>query len=83
MIYYFFLTDDLNDDTVTVLVNAIYFKGMWKNKFNPELTTDMTFYVNGKTAKQVPTMYKESSYKYGVVPQMDAKFIELPYQVIS
>ncbi|XP_031846473.1 leukocyte elastase inhibitor isoform X3 [Nomia melanderi] len=73
-------SSDLTDDTALVLVNAIYFKGKWKNKFDPMLTKEMPFHVNGKTVKQVPTMYKQNNYKYGVLSQMNAKFIEIPYQ---
>lgn len=32
-------------DTTLVLVNAIYFKGMWKTAFNAEDTREMPFHV--------------------------------------
>ncbi|XP_076163834.1 serine protease inhibitor 3/4 isoform X3 [Ptiloglossa arizonensis] len=71
---------DLNGDTALVLVNAIYFKGQWKNKFNPELTKNMPFHINENTVNNVPTMYRQGSYKYGELPHLNAKFIEIPYQ---
>ncbi|XP_043262033.1 antichymotrypsin-2-like isoform X3 [Colletes gigas] len=73
-------SDDLNDMTALVLVNAVYFKGQWKNKFNSEHTKDMPFHVNENTVKNVPTMYRQGSYKYGELPHLNAKFIEIPYQ---
>ncbi|XP_076242565.1 antichymotrypsin-2 isoform X9 [Calliopsis andreniformis] len=71
---------DLNAMTALVLVNAVYFKGQWKNKFNPTFTKDMPFHVNENTVKNVPTMYRQGSYKYGELPNLNAKFIEIPYK---
>ncbi|XP_076623435.1 antitrypsin isoform X2 [Colletes latitarsis] len=73
-------SDDLNDMTALVLVNAVYFKGQWKNKFNSEDTKEMPFHVNENTVKNVPTMYRQGSYKYGELPHLNAKFIEIPYK---
>lgn len=67
--------------TTLVLVNAVYFKGQWKNKFNPDYTKDMPFHVNKDTIKNVPTMYKQGKYKYGELANLNAKFIVIPYKV--
>lgn len=67
--------------TALVLVNAVYFKGQWKNKFNPDFTKDMPFYVNKDTVKNVPTMYREGTYRFGDLPDLNAKFIVIPYKV--
>ncbi|XP_061937508.1 antitrypsin isoform X2 [Apis cerana] len=72
--------DDLNEMTTLVLVNAVYFKGQWKNKFNPDYTKDMPFHVNKDTIKNVPTMYKQGKYKYGELSNLNAKFIVIPYK---
>ena len=71
---------DLGKQTALVLVNAVYFKGQWKNKFNPNYTRDMPFHVNENTVKNVPTMHRQGSYKYGELPNLNAKFVEIPYQ---
>ncbi|XP_076277037.1 antitrypsin isoform X2 [Lasioglossum baleicum] len=71
---------DLNEDTALVLVNAVYFKGMWKNKFDPQLTRKLPFHVDANVVKEVPTMFKRNQYNYGELPDMNAKFIEIPYQ---
>ncbi|XP_076653179.1 antitrypsin isoform X5 [Halictus rubicundus] len=73
-------SDDLNGDTALVLVNAVYFKGMWKQKFDPELTQKLPFHLNENVMKEVPTMFKQADYNYGELPSLNAKFIEIPYQ---
>ncbi|XP_078044374.1 serine protease inhibitor 3/4 isoform X4 [Augochlora pura] len=71
---------DVNQDTALVLVNAVYFKGIWQNKFSPEATQPLPFHVNGNEIKNVPTMYRYGSYKYGELPEINARFIEIPYK---
>lgn len=75
-----FTAGDLTPATVLVLANAVYFKGQWKLKFHPELTQDLPFHVDKDTVKNVPTMYMEKEFKYGELPQLNAKFVELPYK---
>ncbi|XP_043499826.1 serine protease inhibitor 3/4-like isoform X4 [Polistes fuscatus] len=72
--------DSLNDATAMVLVNAVYFKGNWKNKFDPKLTQDRPFHVSKTEVKNVPTMYRSGMYNYGVLPECKASFIEMPYK---
>ncbi|KAK1135511.1 hypothetical protein K0M31_000100 [Melipona bicolor] len=72
--------DMLNAATRLVLVNAVYFKGQWLHKFDAELTEDMPFHVNKDTVKNVPTMYREGYYKYGELPDLNARFVVLPYK---
>ncbi|CAL7940866.1 unnamed protein product [Xylocopa violacea] len=71
---------DLNNSTALVLVNAAYFKGLWNDQFNPNSTTDMPFYIDSNTVKNVPMMSRIGSYRSGELPELNAKFIELPYK---
>nr|XP_033327597.1 serine protease inhibitor 3/4-like isoform X4 [Megalopta genalis] len=71
---------DVDADTALVLVNAVYFKGLWKDKFDPAATQSLPFHVNGNTVKNVPTMHRQDHYKYGELPELNAKFIEIPYK---
>lgn len=72
--------DRLDPDTKMVLVNAVYFKGQWENKFNPKLTEDRPFHVDQTTTKSVPTMYMKKRFRFGDLPNLNARFIEIPYQ---
>jgi len=53
----------LEDNTVMLLVNAIYFKGKWKSHFDKANTSNGTFYRPDGTAAEVPMMRKVSDYK--------------------
>ncbi|CAL7940871.1 unnamed protein product [Xylocopa violacea] len=71
---------DLDSKTALVLVNAVYFKGLWKDPFNPNNTKDMPFHIDSNTVKNVPTMFKTGSYRSGELPDLNAKFIVIPYK---
>ncbi|CAH0722510.1 unnamed protein product, partial [Brenthis ino] len=71
--------DSLDDDTRLVLLNAIYFKGTWKKKFQPEHTTDQPFYIDEENTVDVPMMYKEDDYVYGESQALNAQLLQIPY----
>ncbi|XP_077286456.1 serine protease inhibitor 3/4-like [Arctopsyche grandis] len=65
--------------TNMVLVNAIYFKGTWKTKFDAKLTSMKNFNLNSGNKIKVDTMSHTSSYSYGDIPSLDAAALEMPY----
>ncbi|KAM3915623.1 antithrombin-III [Leptodactylus fuscus] len=68
-------------DTILVLVNVIYFKGLWKSKFDPKNTEKADFFVPGRTEPcEVPTMYQESKFRYGFYPEDAVQVLELTYK---
>jgi serpin B len=50
--------------TRLVLANAIYFKGIWTHRFDPERTRPAPFYTAGGGTVEVPTMNREGRYHY-------------------
>lgn len=74
---------DLNSDTALVLVNAVYFKADWLNKFDKKCTKLRSFRLNDedKSCLEVPTMYVEAKFFYGEVQELDAAYVVLPYVV--
>ncbi|XP_048265793.1 antichymotrypsin-2-like isoform X1 [Bombus terrestris] len=70
----------LDDLTKLVLANAVYFKGQWKDKFDLKLTRNMPFHTSKVEVKNVPTMYRQGKYKYGVLVDLNAKFVVIPYK---
>ncbi|XP_074104401.1 antichymotrypsin-2-like isoform X1 [Cotesia typhae] len=71
---------DLNADTALVLVNAVYFKGIWADKFIENETHPRTFHLDEKRTKMVPMMHRLGNYRYGILPELNARFIEIPYE---
>ncbi|GBN03812.1 Serpin B8 [Araneus ventricosus] len=74
------LLDQLSPASVLVLLNAVYFKGIWKTQFEPSKTRDEVFYNNGleSEAKRVPLMHMKSEYPFGFFK--DFRALELPYK---
>uniref|UniRef100_A0A6M2DYY9 Putative serpin n=1 Tax=Xenopsylla cheopis TaxID=163159 RepID=A0A6M2DYY9_XENCH len=72
--------DSLSSDTRMVLVNALYFKGLWEKQFKKEATTEKPFYVTETETKNVQMMHIKDKFRYGDFEDLDAKAIELRYK---
>jgi len=70
----------LGPDTRMVLVNAIYFKGLWAHQFKKSLTVKAPFYTSETDSVQVDMMHVKEHFRYGEFSDLDAKGIELPYK---
>ncbi|XP_031716371.1 glia-derived nexin [Anarrhichthys ocellatus] len=75
---------DMLDSSLTrlVAVNAIYFKGLWKSRFQPENTKMRPFTGGNGDVYKVPMMSQLSVFSIGIAstPQgLKYKVIELPY----
>lgn len=75
---------DMLDPALTRLValNSIYFKGLWKSRFQPENTKMRAFTAGDGNVYKVPMMSQLSVFNIGVAttPQgLKYKVIELPY----
>ncbi|XP_050309928.1 serine protease inhibitor 3/4-like isoform X4 [Anthonomus grandis grandis] len=71
--------NDLNEDTRMVLVNAIYFKGNWKEKFNENDTRVDKFHLNAHESVDVQMMHKSAKFLYKFDANLEAQVLELPY----
>ncbi|XP_067851831.1 uncharacterized protein [Heptranchias perlo] len=65
--------------TRLVLVNAIYFKGSWAEKFDEHFTEEMPFRLNKTESKPVQMMYQKKKFLIHYVPEIKTKVLELPY----
>ncbi|KAH8267115.1 hypothetical protein KR018_007868, partial [Drosophila ironensis] len=72
--------DSLNGDTAAVLVNAIYFKGNWQSSFPDYATFPREFANHGGRKVNVDSMAQSDYFKYGELPELKAKAVELPYE---
>ncbi|XP_057182133.1 antithrombin-III [Triplophysa rosa] len=69
----------IDSDTILVLVNAIYFKGQWKHKFDKQDVMNLDFHVSETHSCPVPMMYQERKFQYAYIPDDKVKILELPY----
>ncbi|KAK7146737.1 hypothetical protein R3I94_009545 [Phoxinus phoxinus] len=65
--------------TRLVLVNAIYFKGNWEEKFPKEATREEQFKLNKNQTKPVKMMYQEEDFPLVFIPEINSQVLELPY----
>ncbi len=65
------------DSAVMYLVNAIYFKSVWKEKFDPSQTQSLPFYLTGGSTVQASFMTGAVDFKAYFDSSVDV--FELPY----
>ncbi|XP_060100254.1 leukocyte elastase inhibitor-like [Heteronotia binoei] len=70
----------LNALTKLVLVNAIYFKGNWEDRFREEDTEEKPFRLNKKEKKTVKMMYMKKKLPFGYIPECKCRVLEMPYK---
>ncbi|XP_069354898.1 antichymotrypsin-2-like isoform X2 [Maniola hyperantus] len=70
----------LTADIRALLVNAIYFKGTWKKKFDEDKTFERVFYKRMNVTTKVQMMHRNGDYMYGESQELKSKIIEIPYQ---
>jgi serpin B len=70
------ILDGIEDDQVMFLINAIYFKGSWRARFDPSRTVTAPFHAVGgdQSAKQ---MRREGTIRWLRTPDFEA--VDLPY----
>jgi len=67
----------ITSETRLVIANAIYFNGKWSSSFPLQATRDRDFYVDGKDAQAVPTMFQASNFRFASFD--GGEVLELPY----
>ena len=58
------VVDQLDEDQIMLLLNAVYFKGDWTAPFDPQQTRDMPFYRPSGDSRPVPMMYQDGRFGY-------------------
>nr|ABS87359.1 lospin 7 [Amblyomma americanum] len=66
--------------TSLILVNAIYFKGLWSSQFDPKSTHRSDFHLDSKNKKVVDMMYQKNDYKMSRSEELAVTALEIPYR---
>jgi serpin B len=70
---------DINENTVLIITNAIYFYGKWAKQFKKEDTRPEKFYISPKDVIEVQTMVAyDVPLRYGIFG--DIEVVEIPYK---
>lgn len=70
--------DVIEDNTIMLLMNAIYFKDKWKNEFNKSATRDDNFFLNASNKIITPMMNTTNLFSYMDSGNFEA--VLLPYK---
>nr|XP_023014555.1 alaserpin-like isoform X1 [Leptinotarsa decemlineata]XP_023014557.1 alaserpin-like isoform X1 [Leptinotarsa decemlineata] len=70
----------IDSDTTMVLVNALYFKGIWLQPFASYRTQKKKFYASEDKVVEVDMMHQVEYLKYYENTELGAKFLEKPYR---
>lgn len=76
--------EELNLNTIMILLNAIYFKCDWEKKFDSDDTREQDFYLSGdeegpKVKVQMMTL-NDVDLRSIFIKNLDARAVELPYK---
>ena len=75
------LLEKIDDGTVLVLVNAIYFKGLWEKPFSKDETNKAgEFRTSSGAVIQTPLMFKRKKFPYFFDEHSKTKAVQLNYQ---
>uniref|UniRef100_A0A914GW56 Serpin domain-containing protein n=1 Tax=Globodera rostochiensis TaxID=31243 RepID=A0A914GW56_GLORO len=68
----------LNDMTRLVLINAVYFRGQWRDNFSKSHTSKRTFYIDENNKKELDTMWRTDTYIYASTNEL--QLLGMPYK---
>ncbi|XP_028631488.1 serpin B13 isoform X2 [Grammomys surdaster] len=70
----------LNSSTKLVLINTVYFKGLWDREFKKENTKKEDFWLNKNISKPVQMMAQCGSFSFNLLEDLQAKIVGIPYK---
>jgi serine protease inhibitor len=71
------MLDYLDPDLAMLLINAVYFNGKWRNKFNEADTKEEPFYITPSSTVTVPMMHQEQNLR--ALKDGNYTLVDLPY----
>ncbi len=71
------MLDNLDNDLAMLLINAVYFNGKWRYRYDKSDTKEEPFYVTPQDSKTVPIMHQTENLK--VARSNNLTIAEIPY----
>ncbi|HNT43194.1 MAG TPA: serpin family protein [Syntrophorhabdaceae bacterium] len=72
------ILEQLSANSVCVILNAIYFKGVWESQFDKKLTFDGPFRLPGGIDVKTSFMHRKAEFK--LLEEKDFQVLSLPYK---
>ncbi|XP_068619868.1 leukocyte elastase inhibitor-like [Battus philenor] len=72
--------ESIQPDTLTILVNAVYFKGTWDIKFRKELTMPKNFTLSNGYQTTVPFMQARRTFQTDIDLVIKSQILLLPFE---
>lgn len=66
------IIEEIDPRDVMFLINAIYFKGNWHQRFDRAATRDAPFHAAGGSSRSVPLMHQQTTLRYLATPEFQA-----------
>lgn len=66
--------------TALIIVNAVYFKGLWHDQFNSKCTSKQEFHETADRSKMVAMMRLKKRFRMCHDPDMKVSALEIPYK---
>ncbi|XP_058124440.1 serine protease inhibitor 28Dc-like isoform X2 [Anopheles coustani] len=72
----------VSPETIMIIVNTLYFRGLWEETFQPMATKNRPFFPNGPTEASidVPMMAKSGCMPYYFWPEENIRVLGVPYK---
>ncbi|XP_004434294.1 PREDICTED: serpin A12 [Ceratotherium simum simum] len=74
------LIKNIDPGTLILLVNCIFFRARWQHEFDPKVTKEEDFILDGNKPVKVPMMFRGGMYEVGHDDQLSCTVLEMPYQ---
>uniref|UniRef100_A0A8D2LSU8 Serpin family D member 1 n=1 Tax=Varanus komodoensis TaxID=61221 RepID=A0A8D2LSU8_VARKO len=70
---------NIHPATLMMILNCVYFKGTWENKFPVEMTHSRSFRLNEKQTVKVPMMQTKANFLATTDSELDCAVLQLQY----
>lgn len=72
------ILEELSGNSVGVLLNAIYFKGIWESQFQKSSTHEAPFRLSADARVKVPLMHQKND--FALLAEQDFQAVSIPYK---